>query len=161
MVSAAVEYEWSSHRVYLGAQTLSWVTTEFGLSLLGRTIESARKEYAMLIAQSHDSVNEVTDEANTNDRRILGTDRFVASLSPPSFKPRSFMTLEQAAEEVCQRHDISVDQARSEERSTLLTAVRVAIARQAMDGRVASQNQIAKCFNRSASSLSELLKRHP
>lgn len=151
MVTKANDYEWSSHHAYLGNQVLPWVTTEFGLSLLGQTTESARAEYAMLITQSRDTTDAIADEINTNDRRVLGTDKFVAALSPAPFRPRSLQTLEQVTEQVCGCYGVSVDEAKSTEKSQLLTTVRVEIARRATEGRIASQNQAARFLNRSES----------
>lgn len=45
IVTNPAKYAWTSHHTYLGTQTLPWLTTEFGLSLLGQTTDAARHAY--------------------------------------------------------------------------------------------------------------------
>jgi hypothetical protein len=69
------------HRAYLGEMTLPWLTTDFGLSMFGKTIESARMGYRELMAQTlHASEERLFDDTHPDDPRVLGTDRFIASL---------------------------------------------------------------------------------
>ena len=39
MVAVADEYLWSSHKAYLGSEVLPWLTINFGLGLLGQTLD--------------------------------------------------------------------------------------------------------------------------
>src|SRR5882724_5456528 len=48
MVSNIDDYPWSSHLAYLGLRTESWLTVDFGLSLLESTVEHARRAYRTL-----------------------------------------------------------------------------------------------------------------
>jgi len=76
------------------------------------------------------------------------------------FRPRSPLSLEQLAQDVCRSRCVSIEQLRSASRGLLLTAARVEIAHRALEGRVASLSQVADFLGRNRSSLSELLSRH-
>ena len=55
---------------------------------------------------------------------------------------------------------IAADSIRSTSRDRRLTAVRIALALEALDGRIASLKEIAEFLGRRPASLSELLTRH-
>ncbi|HTE43346.1 MAG TPA: transposase [Steroidobacteraceae bacterium] len=50
IVKTAQEYQWSSHRAYLGLDTIPWLTTNFGLSMFGKTEDIARRHYSIMVA---------------------------------------------------------------------------------------------------------------
>jgi hypothetical protein len=55
-VADPAHYPWSSHRAYLGIETVAWVTTEFGLSLFGADRHKTRLSYAKFISEeTHES----------------------------------------------------------------------------------------------------------
>jgi len=82
MVATVDECPWSSHSAYAGTATLPWLTIDFGLSLLGPTMERARQSYRTLIGmESLASEDRLHDDANPSDKRVLGTDRFLARIS--------------------------------------------------------------------------------
>lgn len=162
MVQHVDDYAWSSHPVYRGAASAEWVTTDFGLSLFGTTVDSAQANYREFMSQplceSEERVLE--DNAHPQDRRVLGADRFVATLPPRIYKPRSPMTLTQLADQICEDHAVPMDLVRSSSRQRMLTPIRVAIAAQAVDQRVATLREVAAFLGRDPASLSELLARH-
>jgi putative transposase len=161
IVQTPDEYAWSSHRAYLGEVEMPWVTTDFGLRLLGQYVSTARSAYRTLMNQpGYASEEAIFSNVHPEDARILGSDRFVASLPMSIRAPRSSLSLDELALEVCMRHGVSVDEVRSCARTRSLTAPRVDIARGAVAGRIASLNQVARYLGRSSSSLSELLQRH-
>ena len=77
-----------------------------------------------------------------------------------TFVPRSSITLEYLALQICHAHNISLDLIRSPSRQRSLTTLRLTIAQQAIDQRIATSREIATFLNRDPSSLSELLSRH-
>ena len=134
MVKHVDDYRWSSHRAYQGEATIPWLTTDFGLSLLGPTVEVARRNYRKLISQEmYASEDRLLDDTHPDDARILGTDRFIASLPVATFKPRSTQSLSQLAQQICVKHSMSFELVCSASRQRSLTPIRVAIATQALD----------------------------
>jgi hypothetical protein len=106
------------------------------------------------------SEDRIFEETHPEDRRVLGTDRFMASLVLSPFKPRSVISLSALADAVCHEHAVSTETVRSTSRQRKLTAVRVEIAMQALDRRVATLAEVAAFLHREPASLSELLSRH-
>jgi REP element-mobilizing transposase RayT len=162
MVTHPADYPWSSHRAYLGGESFPWLRIDTGLGLFGSTVTEARQAYARWMAQpSYASEDRLWDDTHPDDARILGGDKFLASLPPPMVMPRSRKTLEQLVQEICAVHAVDPQVIRSSARHRRLTAVRVAIARQAIGDRIASMPEVARFLGRNSSSLSELLTRHP
>ncbi len=161
MVEHIDDYPWSSHRAYLGEAIIPWLSTDFGLSLFGPTMEVARRGYRQLISQEmYASEERLLDDTHPDDARVLGTDRFVASLPVATFKPRSRQSLTQLAEQICAKHNVSLELVCSISRQRSLTPIRVALAVQALDERVATLREVAALLKRDAASMSELLARH-
>jgi REP element-mobilizing transposase RayT len=157
MVASPDDYQWISHHAYAGTEILPWLTVDFGLSLLSRTYGGARDAYFQLL-QGKEGEYEVdlTKLVSADDPRVIGTDRFGASLPPPRIKPKSWLTLEQMALDVCARYDV-----RGANRRGQFTKAQTLIARRAVEERIASINQVARFLNRSASALCQLLQRIP
>jgi REP element-mobilizing transposase RayT len=160
MVVSPDDYEWSSHHAYAGNEVLPWLTVDFGLSVLSRTYGGARDAYFQLLhGKEGECEVDLTKLVSADDPRVIGTDRFVASLPPPRFKPKSGLTLEQLALDVCARYDVHLDDVRGANRRRQFTKARTLIARRAVEERIASINQVARFLNRSASALCQLLQR--
>ncbi len=102
----------------------------------------------------------VLEDTPGEDPRVLGTERFIASLPKMQFQPRSSLTLDELLEQLCRELNLEAALVRSPTRRRELTPIRIRFARMALQGRIASLQEIARYLNRSASSLSELLNRH-
>jgi putative transposase len=161
MVEDPVDYPWSSHRAFLGTESIPWLTTDFGLSLFGADIARARLAYKMFMRETTDTdTQDPHEQSHPEDSRILGTDKFLSEIPFAPYKPRSPLTLQQLAERVCRQHRLSVDLVRSPSRARHLTCVRVELIRQAMQQRIANLSQVARYLNRDSSALTRLLARH-
>jgi hypothetical protein len=162
MVQSADDYRWSSHHAYLGAEKLSWLTTDFGLSVLGKTFGGARDAYQRMVNGERGEFEINPSElVQSADSRVIGTDRFLASLPPPRIQPRSQLTLDEMALEVCAALNVRLAEVRAPNRRREFTGARVQIARRAIDERIASLNQVARYLGRGSSALAELLLRFP
>jgi hypothetical protein len=161
MVARPEEYPWSSHRAYLGETSLPWLTVDFGLALFGKTAETARQSFCQFVAQEdYASEARLLTETHPEDARILGGDKFVASLPRNVFRPRQVQSLAQVAERICGERRVSLALVQSTARHKPLTEARVQIALEALQGRIATQREIAHYLGRDPASLSELLARH-
>lgn len=161
MVTSVDDYPWSSHHAYSGTTSVSWLTTEFGLGLLGTTIESARVAYRSLMKQPlYASEDRLHDDAHPQDSRIIGTDRFLDSLKIPAFRPKSTESLQELAARICAGREVPLELVCSTSRQRHLTSIRIEIARIAADGRIATLKEVAQFLNRDPASLSELIARH-
>jgi REP element-mobilizing transposase RayT len=161
MVTSPDEYPWSSHHAYLGVEVLPWLTTELGLGMLSRTFDGAYDAYRQFMQGKFDARE--TDEFKllpSVDTRVIGTDRFLASLPPPRIKPRSHLTLVELGESVCASFQVRLDEVRSSARRRHLTKARITIARRAEDEGVASLREVARFLDRTSSAICQMLRRH-
>lgn len=137
---------------------MSWLTTDFGLSLFAADLTTARLAYQQFIAQGVG--DDIESSAHPDDPRILGADPFVSNLPFTPYKPRSPLTLQQLAEQICQRYAITVDLLRSDSRARSLTPARLTFTQAAIEQRVGTLTDAAKFLHRDPSSLTKLLTRH-
>lgn len=155
------DYPWSSHRAFLGAESISWLTTDFGLSLFSADLTQARAAYKRFILEPREGDDADLEEASlSDDSRILGTDQFVARIPSTPYKPRSTLTLDQLAETLCAEHHISAELLRSPSRARRLASVRATFSAQAIEQGIATLCEIARFLGRDSSSLGRLLARH-
>jgi len=159
MVRDPAEYLYSSHRAYLGLDSVSWITTEFGLSLFAADLARAREAYQLFVAQGVD--DDIASAVHPDDPRVIGTDRFLANLPFTLYKPRSPLTLEKLAATVAAQYNVSIQVLQSASRARVLTPIRVEFARQALAGRVSTLSDLAKFLHRDPSALTKLLTRYP
>ncbi len=161
IVSDPAEYPWSSHRAYLARESIPWLTTHFGLSLFASDSVQAREAYSRFILQPDDARDGRLElESHPEDPRILGTDQFIARIPAPRYRPRTTLTLEQLAQAVCARYNVGIELVRSRSARRILTPIRLEIAREAMEQRVATMTDVAEFLNRDSSTLCKLFARH-
>jgi REP element-mobilizing transposase RayT len=162
IVADPAEYPWSSHRAYLGTESISWLTTDFGLSLFSTDPQQARAAYEQFVLQSavDDENLNLDDESHPEDSRVLGTDTFINNIPFIPYKPRSPLTLEQLAESLCTQHSVSLPLLRSASRARHLAPIRILLTTQAIEQRIATLCDVARYLHRDPSSLTKLLARH-
>lgn len=160
IVTDPSHYPWSSHRAFLGIESVSWLTTAFGLSLFSKDIAQARTAYEGFILAGGEHEQDLDQQSHPDDPRVLGTDTFIANIPAVPHRRRCPLTLEQFASLVCEEHRVSGELMRSPSRGRYLTSVRVAFAIQAIERRIATPSEIARFLNRDPSGLARLLARH-
>jgi hypothetical protein len=82
----------------------------------------------------------------------------MANLPAFAMTPKSQEALDQVAQRICVEHEVTRERVCSPDRARNLTAVRVAIVTEAVDGRIATLAEVAKYFGRDPSGLSALLQ---
>jgi len=158
MVHAPEDYPWSGHGAYLGQKTTPWLTTDFALSLFGREYAVAREAYRQFVL---DGVCMTTDQAlisgRPDDKRILGNDDFLTTL-PTTHRPRRAMSLQKLIEAICRTDAIDPTFLHALGRHRHAAKLRAVILHHALRLRIATLSDIARHFNRSASTLTETLE---
>lgn len=161
MVKTAEEYAWSSHRAYLGLEVIPWLTTDFGLSLFGKTDEIARRHYGIMVSGDlYASEQSVLEQANPNDPRVLGSDEFLETIKKPKLKARSRLTLDELVEQVSTEHGVTMEAVLSSSKMHALSEARAEIGRRAVDERIASLRDVARILGRCPTGISKLVRRH-
>lgn len=160
LVKHPSDYPWSSHRAFLGAELIPWLTTNFGLSLFSNDLERARTAYGRFIQEpGGDDDVDLDQQVHPADRRILGADDFIARIPLASPKPHSAQTLQQLAESICTDNGISVELVRSPSRIRSLASIRAAICAQAIERHTATLSEVARFLHRDPSALMRLVGR--
>lgn len=161
LVTHPADYPWSSHRAYLGTESISWLTTDFGLSMFSTDLARARTAYEQFVLTASDEDENLENESHPEDSRILGSDQFISKIPFVPYKPRSPLTLEQLATSLCEQHNVGIALIRSRSSARDLTPIRLHILRLAIDQRVASLTEVARFLNRDPSTLCKLMLRRP
>ncbi|SDM20815.1 dnaA protein helix-turn-helix [Geoalkalibacter ferrihydriticus] len=74
------DYPWSSHRAYLGLETIPWLTTRLALSQLSGDPVKARRLFDDLVADQYGEGHREEFHGGNCDGRILGQDAFVETV---------------------------------------------------------------------------------
>ena len=76
MVELPDEFLWSSHRAYLGAEVLTWLTCDWTLGLFSSDSTKARTAYAAFVNDGLAEERRPEFHSGSSDGRILGDDHF-------------------------------------------------------------------------------------
>ena len=114
MIEHAEEYPWSSHRAYLGSESLPWLTTDWVLSMFSDRENLARERYKAFFAEAVEEGRRSEYHCGTFDGRILGDDSFADEVLS---KARQHSHLKYSCEDVlaavCRFYQISEEELRS------------------------------------------------
>jgi hypothetical protein len=161
LVEVASKYPWSSHRAFMGTDTIPWLTTDFALSLFSNDLSDARNAYArFMLEPAGDHERDLEKQSHPQDSRVLGTDQFVSNIPCAPHIPWSPITLEQLAEDVCSEYGVTVDLLRSSLKHRPISSLRAEFAHRALSQHIATLCQIARFLRRNPSSVTRLLERH-
>lgn len=162
LVSDAAVYPWSSHRVYLGLQDKSWVTTAFALRLLAPRPEAALNCYRKLIAETAADESGLTmPRPHRGQPQILGDNEFVARMMNARIRPRSRQSLDDLITACSQRFQISAEALISQSRARDLARARAWLGHQAVTERIASICEVARRLGRCESAIRQVMIRYP
>jgi len=161
MVAHPSDYPWSSHHAYLGRTTANWVTTDFALAMFHAERDRAIAAYVRFVENDLDQPRRSPlEDCNPSDPRILGSDDFASRLLGAEWQPRSRKTLDDLANDACQRFSVSRQELLSRRRQREPTKARSWIAHEAIRLHIASLCAVARYLQRSESSLRESVKRY-
>ena len=159
MVREPAAYRWSSQRAYLGREKLSWLTTDWVLGQFASRLVTARARFAAFVSQGKHGGHSELFYGGKADERVVGDEDFVNTLpiapTPQSRAP----ALSELIDYVCRIHKLDEPALRAPGRARVPAQARTLIAWLAVQTRTATLEEIARRFNRSASTLSHLVTR--
>jgi REP element-mobilizing transposase RayT len=155
------DYEWSSHRCYLGAVRYPWLTTEYALGMLGKNDADTRLAYRAYMAEAEGlELPSPFLPGTPVDARFVGDGEFIdAQMRPSPAAAQARKTLERLVDEICAQYSVAATDLRSRDCKRQLTAVRVEIARRALESGIASLSDVARTLGRSTAALGQALHR--
>ena len=159
MVREPGAYRWSSHRAYLGRERLSWLSTEWVLAQFATSLATARSRFAAFVNQGKEEGHSALYYGGEADNRVVGEDNFVkAAIKRPRRSGKS-PSLRALIDYVCRLQGLDSKTLRAPGRGRQAAQARTLIAWLAVQTRAATLEEIARRFNRSASTLSHLVTR--
>jgi putative transposase len=164
-------YAWSSHKLYLGIETLPWVTTEFGLSRFAADDQQARLSYVKFVRDPNSGADHSLKRERERERESGAAvdmkgqkiSALPGKLVTPAYRPHrsiNLSALRELGERICLEHQVSLDRLCSLSRARELTLIRLDFISQAIDLRIATLADLARFLHRDPSALSQLLERH-
>ena len=76
LAKTPADYLWSSHRAYVGRESISWLTTDWVLSQFGKREKKARQKFDDFCNKGKGEERRKEFHSGTFEGRILGDDRF-------------------------------------------------------------------------------------
>ncbi len=108
IVKEPESYLWSSHRAYLGLETIPWIRTEWTLSQFSGRLSAARRAYGRFVLNGLGEGHQTEYHSGSGtDNRILGDETFVDRvLGQQGSMQKSKVTLDAVIKEVCRHYSI-------------------------------------------------------
>lgn len=159
LVADPADYEWSSHRDYLGLACRPWVQPHRTLAMLAQDLSDARETYRRFIADALGrALASPLAMTSSGDPRVLGDREFLEQMcTAPAPRPHSRVSLTELIARTCEEYRQPVQAVVSAARTRRLSSVRAEIARRAVDDRIATLSEVARALGRSASAISQAL----
>jgi putative transposase len=160
MVTSPDDYARSSHNVYLGRSSASFLSTQYVLPLFGPTRSRARHNYRLFMqANSDELITERLRTGSAHDGRVLGDDSWLAQQPDKISIACSFETLDGLITKICAQHDVVESELTAKRGPHHFSAIRAEIALRASEAGLASISEIARRFNRSQPGLSRSVQK--
>ncbi len=161
LVALPETYRWSSHGAYLGIRSSGWVHCDFALLMFHADPLSARVHYRQFVEDRIDAPRNQTFYAgHPAEPRVLGDDRFLATLPMPPGLRCSTVTLPEIALAICTELAVSLEELRSVRQHRQLSRARGLIAARALSSRAATVSDIARFLNRERSTVVRAAQRY-
>ena len=155
-------YPWSSHRVYLGLENRSWVTTRVALEILSTRHATAVERYREFMS-TPPSYNWGSGELTLNhsDSQILGDDEFAKRMTDAKWHPRSRKTLDALMADCERQFNVTMERLASPSKCRVLSVARAWLAHEAVSGQIATICETARRLNRTEGAIRQLMSRYP
>lgn len=153
------DYQWSSHRSYIGKEALPWLATDWILSQFAPTIGKARRGFAAFVADGMaEGHRPEFHGSGMTDSRCIGEDRFVeqALVRATTYAERRYSVQELIAA-VCEVYGVGEERIRSG--GMLSAEIRGVAARFALELPGCDLVSLAHKVGRDPSSLSSAARR--
>ena len=158
MVDKLTDYQWSSHLAYLRGSQPVWLTLDWVLSMFGDTVADARRQYVHFMQSAcSKEIRQRLKHGTDADHSTLGHDGFRGSLAIELTQSAIPQALKELTQEICRQYEISPAELASASRDRRYSRIRAEIGLAAIEGRIATNADIARCFNRSQSGMSRAI----
>jgi len=155
------DYEFSSHRAYLGVTNVPWLTTSVALRMLAQRPEQSRYAYRRLMFDSIPPEEDINfDRGGADDPRVLGDRQFMTQIPRNQRVHRSTYSLEQVIDTVSCTLGLERSDVLSRSRQRRLALGRALITWYATERGVATLAEVSRRLQRDPSTLFVAVERY-
>lgn len=160
MVKDPEEYAWSSHRAYLGKESLPWLTTDWMLEQFGKSITKALAGYKTFVLDGLGEGHRPEFHGRgEEDSRLLGQDSFVDRCLSGSGGVPLRLTAQEIADRVCHAYNIEPATLKTQSQQRVVSEARAVAGWLARELGCATLSDVGKVVNRDVGSISSAVRR--
>jgi len=159
MVKDPVNYPWSSHKAYLGKETLPCMTIDSLLIHFGKTLEEARQNYHGFVLDGLGEERRPEFHGAGADTRLLGDDHFLEKCLSDSEKLPMRLTPQIFVDAVCRCYEISETELKSPSQCRNLSEARAVVGWLAQKFDCVTLSEVGAFVNRDVGSISSAVRR--
>jgi hypothetical protein len=159
MVRGPEEYPWSSHRAYLGKESLPCLTTDSLLEHFGTLPTEARENYGKFVLDGLGEERRPEFYGSRDDTRFFGDDSFMEKCLSGSNGIPLRLTVRDIADKVCQIYEISETDLKCPSQCRNITEARSVVGWLAKELGCVTLSEVGKFVNRDVGSISSAVHR--
>ena len=160
LVKQVDDYVWSSHHVYMGKETLPWLTTDWVYGYFSRQRAACIRQYRKFIEEGVGEEHRKEFHSGNLGGQLLGGDEFAENVFKQlDAKPVKPPTVKKIVDAVCINCDVKEKELSKPGRQRKLSEARGLIAWFVVNKRSATLTSIAKIFERDLSALSVAVRK--
>jgi len=158
MVEDAAAWRWSSHRCYMGKESLPWLTTEWVLGRFSKRLGEAIRRYSFFVADGSNAVAK-DFQRGKKDTRILGDDVFAERVLAGQGKKEVSISLDECIHIVCKRYELTEADLAMKDQRRKPSEARAVIGWVARQNSSMTLSEVARRFGRDVATLSISVRR--
>lgn len=159
MVKDPENYPWSSHRAYLGKETLPCLTIDTLLDHFGKSQASARESYKNFVIDGLGEKHRQEFHGTGEDSRLLGSNSFMKKCYSGLDHMPLQLTVREIADEVCVVYGISEAELKSPSQSRNLSEARAVLGWLARESGCITLSEAGRYVKRDVGSISSAVRR--
>lgn len=161
MVENPEDYNWSSHRAYLGKETVPWLTSEQVLSRFSSRVQRARKQFVEFVSSQKGYGHRKEFHGGAcKDSRILGEDNFLSeALRLADLEPLKSIDLVAAIKLIKGHFNCTDSDLKTPGQGRQMGRIRAYLSWAVLELSDATLTELGRWLNRDVSSLSSAVRR--
>ncbi len=159
LVEEPLDYPWSGHRAYLGKEQVPWLSTDWVLSQFDDRLGIARRRYRAFVRRGSEEGYREEFHSGGEDPRVLGTDKFLASVLKEGSQGTRPPTLKGIIRAVCTEYRLAPNELRSPSQGRLASEARAVVGWLASELGSATLVAVGRATGRDVSTISSAVRR--
>jgi hypothetical protein len=159
MVKDPEEYPWSSHRIYLGKESLPSLTTDWLLEHFSKTSAEAREGYRNFVLDGLGEERRPEFYGIGEDSRLLGNDSFVEKCLSSTVDTPLRVTAREIADKVCLTYEIDMAMLKSPSQYRKISEARAVVGWLAREFGCVTLSDVGRLVSRDVGSISSAVHR--